>query len=607
MGKSEILLKCVDNTAITQVLGCYILKPSLLKEYKLESEDIIQPFQKIIFMALYNLYRMKANNLRTEVILAYINKFQQQKEMCVSISSKEFLYKARAKSNVENIEYYFDIVKKYTLLRNLYREGVDIEEFFDPNFQNEETIRRFYLTPLMEMADHYRKKLLMITSKYIKGEERDSKKAGEGVYEMKDEWKEDKAWGLGYASAYLTTVAHGLRTKRFTITSAGTGGGKTRTAIANMVFSCAPYYYSKKKRCWVENPQGTDNRALYIGTEMELKSEIDPIILAYMADVPEEHITFSTYEGDEEDRVNKAIQILSEEAHIYLEYIPDYNADTLENIIEQHKIEHNITHVFFDYIHSTSELTNEYVVSAGGVKPRDDQVLSELSKKLKRMCRKYDVSIDTATQLSGDYKNIANRDETIVRGSKAIIDKADLAMIQTAPTKEELEKIQAIFDSTPSEFVTMKELIDPIWAADDLKSAKILDKNIGKMRPATIQERREFRLNTVIKDKESPAIIELYKPAKPNIVLSVYKNRGGRYSHIKIWLYIDFSTMRVHDLFVTDYDFKLFSPTVKDLKKTYIGTNEKGIREVSNEPFNSKPAPFLTEEELEAVEKLYKG
>lgn len=603
MSKSEILAKCVDDTAISQVLGCYILKPSLIKEYKLEGEDITKPFQKIIYMALYNLYRMKANNLRTEVILAYINKFQQQKEMCVSIASKEFLYKSRAKSNVENIEYYFDIVKKYTLLRNLYREGVDIEEFFDPNLQDEECAKRFYLTPLIDMAEHYRKKLLMITSKYTKGEERDSKKAGEGVYEMKDEWKEDKAWGLGYASAFLTTVAHGLRTKRFTITSAGTGGGKTRTAIANMVFSCAPYYYSKKKRCWVENPQGTDNRALYIGTEMELKSEIDPIILAYMADVPEEHITFSTYDGDEEDRVNKAIQILSEEAHIYLEYIPDYNADTLENIIEQHKLEHNITHVFFDYIHSTSELTNEYVVSAGGVKPRDDQVLSELSKKLKRMCRKYDVSIDTATQLSGDYKNIANRDETIVRGSKAIIDKADLAMIQTAPTKEELEKIQAMYDSAPYEFVTLAELKYPIWAAEDLRKARRQNKNTKELVPLTKQERRESRLELAIRGNKPAAEIEELKPVKPNIVLSVYKNRGGRYSHVKIWLYIDFSTMRVHDLFVTDYDFRL----VQDLRKTYIGTNELGIREVSNEPFDSKPAPFVTQEELSKIKELLEG
>ena len=42
---------------------------------------------------------------------------------------------------------------------------------------------------------------------------------------------------------------------------------------------------------------------------------------------------------------------------------------------------------------------------------------------------------------------------------------------------------------------------------------------------------------------------------EPNICYSVYKNRGGKYSRLKIWLYIDYDTMRVHDLFVTDYNF----------------------------------------------------
>lgn len=50
----------------------------------------------------------------------------------------------------------------------------------------------------------------------------------------------------------------------------------------------------------------------------------------------------------------------------------------------------------------------------------------------------------------------------------------------------------------------------------------------------------------------------------PNRVISVYKNRGGRYNRVKIWLYVDYNTMRVHDLFVTDYNYKLI-----DIPQTY--------------------------------------
>lgn len=39
----------------------------------------------------------------------------------------------------------------------------------------------------------------------------------------------------------------------------------------------------------------------------------------------------------------------------------------------------------------------------------------------------------------------------------------------------------------------------------------------------------------------------------PNRCISVYKNRSGTYTNVKIWLYVDMSTMRVKDLFTTDY------------------------------------------------------
>ena len=49
---------------------------------------------------------------------------------------------------------------------------------------------------------------------------------------------------------------------------------------------------------------------LYIGTEMDLETEINPILIAYVADVPEEHIRSGKYEIGEEDRGKMASIIL---------------------------------------------------------------------------------------------------------------------------------------------------------------------------------------------------------------------------------------------------------------------------------------------------------
>ena len=56
---------------------------------------------------------------------------------------------------------------------------------------------------------------------------------------------------------------------------------------------------------------------------------------------------------------------------------------------------------------------------------------------------------------------------------------------------------------------------------------------------------------------------------KPNRCISVYKNRGGEYTKCKIWLYVDYATMRVHDLFCTDYDYELL-----DIPQTFTRVEE---------------------------------
>lgn len=76
---------------------------------------------------------------------------------------------------------------------------------------------------------------------------------------------------------------------------------------------------------------------------------------------------------------------------------------------------------------------------------------------------------------------------------------------------------------------------------------------------------------------------EMFGTPEPNVSISLYKNRGGKYTNIKIWLLVDYSTMRVRDLFVTDYEYNIVK-----MPKTYIGINEdeKMIVTTSKEELN---------------------
>lgn len=44
----------------------------------------------------------------------------------------------------------------------------------------------------------------------------------------------------------------------------------------------------------------------------------------------------------------------------------------------------------------------------------------------------------------------------------------------------------------------------------------------------------------------------IVKYGEPNIVFDIFKNRGGKWTQIRIWSYQDLGTMRKKDLFVTD-------------------------------------------------------
>mgnify|MGYP000245292985 CR=1 FL=1 len=534
--KKSKLLSYVNKQAIREVLGSLLQEPSLIREYKIVQNDFPETFHKLIFAAINNLYKNGAEEIDAVAIDEYLSHYETQYQVFIKNEGVSFLEKIQEMALQSNFKYYYDQLKKFSLLRSYVEYGISVEEFFDPDEINPEVIekqrKQLDEYTIQDIINHYKRKHSKVIAPFLNTEGQDSKKAGVGGHEQKEKWKQDTAWGIGYASAYLTTALHGIRKRRFNIKSAGTGVGKTRTSIADIGYACSPYYYDKSLDKWCENPNGKSNGGLYIGTEMELLEEIDPILWAYIADVPQDHIEFNLYEDGEEERVDKAIDILEHEANIWFEYVPEYDANTLEEIIETHKLEHDIEYVWFDYISATVELNSEYAAeSKTKMVVREDQVLANLSKKLKNFTRKFDVSIDSFTQVTGDFKNEANRDQTIVRGAKAIIDKADGAMIAMPPTEKELKKIEPI----------TRELIN--------------------------------------------------KPT-PNLVYSLYKNRGGKWNKIKIWLYIDYSTMRVHDLFVTDYEYKL----IKDMEKTYIDVNDE---EYASTKVNIKPVDNLEIKEKE--------
>ena len=505
-----------DKHAIREVLGSFINNPSLIQQYKLDNSDFPEVFHRLIFAAINNLHKSGIKVIDAVTIDEFLSKYQTQHKIFEKNNGVDFIMSISELANEVNIQYYYDRLKKFSLLRSYVENGICVDEFFnpdeiDPN-EIEKQMEKLDESTTMDIINHFKKKLIKITSPFIINKNRDSKKAGVNGFEQKERWKKGGAWGIGYSSAYVTTILQGMRDSKFILRSAGTNVGKTRLSIGDLAASCAPKIYDLSLKQWVDNPNGVFNGGLYIGTEMKLLEEIDPILWSYMSGVPQDHIEFNLYEGDEEARVDEAIRLLEEEANIWFEHVPSYDISAIYETIEKHIIEHKIKRVFFDYIHTTAELIAEFGARFKvKMATREDQVLANLSTKIKDMTDEFGISMNAGTQIIPNNKTENISDESMIRGAKAIADKTDSAQIVSIPTEKELKKVESI-----------------------------------------------YRTGLGVK--------------KPNLIISIYKNRG-KWKRVKVWVYVDYNTMRLTDLFVTDYEYKL----IKDIKKTYINVQEEVI------------------------------
>lgn len=115
----------------------------------------------------------------------------------------------------------------------------------------------------------------------------------------------------------------------------------------------------------------------------------------------------------------------------------------------------------------------------------------------------------SATQLNGSYTEADTPDQNLLRGAKSIADKIDFGSILLGVKQEDIDSLQTVLST--NQFET------------------------------------------------------------PNLKLSVYKNRRGRYKGILLWCKGDLGTCRVKPMFATTYDYEILA--MNDIK---IITEEEG-------------------------------
>lgn len=507
----------VDIPSIVQVIGCIYQNPYLLgreDEYFFNEDDFTEDFHKVLFGSIYNLYHLGAKEITINAIEDYLEQRPKKLAIYKANKGKEFLEKTTENIQMPTFDYYYQKMKKMTLLR-MYNEkcGMDLSWLYDINNMfdtKKKQAQEDWLdeTSLDEIANIIDGKIEDIKLKYVDDANGESEQAGEGAIELLHSLKETPEIGYPLYGDLINTVTRGARLKKFYLRSSATGIGKTRTMIADACnFACSQIYNVDKKK-WEDN--GTKEPTIFISTEQEL-DELRTMMIAFVSGVNEEHIINGEYFAGEWDRVTKAAKILKE-SELYIEQLPDFSLQDIENTIKKNIREHNVRYVCFDYIHTSMKILSE-VSSKTGVKGlREDNILFMISIRLKDLCNEYGVFILTSTQLNADYVTADQYDQNLLRGAKAIADKIDVGLIMLEAS------------------------------ADDRKALKeYCKKNNLSM---------------------------------PDVKMSVYKNRRGRYKNILLWCSADRGICRINPIFATDYQYNPVE--IKNLK-IKVKPNEEGM------------------------------
>ena len=502
-----------DKMAYRQVIGCLMKNPLLFLEYPdiypLDF-DSSNKVARICFINIKKLYEEGATKLTPIEVDQEIEQHPNSAIIYQKDGGLDFLKACFEFAELGNFKLYYTRLKKYSLLRRLVNEGYDVSDFYVDEKSNVSPVEEsqiqehFDEASIEDILNSVEGKYNIIRNEFLQGGSANGDPA-EGIFELIDELQRLPNIGPSLEGKYLSTATRGARQGCFYLKTASSGAGKTRTAVFDACHLAYPIRYSHQKGSFIQeiNEDGSlrqPRKVLFIVTEMD-KEELQTIILAYLSGVNESHILTGKYEGGELDRVQFAGKILQMyKGYFIIEEISDPNLVNVEATIKKYATIDQVKYVAFDYIHTTASMMSQFGKSG----LREDVVLMLMANQLKQLAKDYGIFIMSATQVNavgmaddGEFKN-----ETSIRGSKAVADKADVGMVMTRVSEKNLNTYMIEWRKAARE-----GLIDSKYVEDS-----------------------HYR---------------------PTHVLDIYKNRRGSYKNVRIWIRLHLGTGEREDLFMT--------------------------------------------------------
>ena len=225
--------KYTDSVSAVQLIGCIMRQPSLLDQdgkYFFTEADFTNDFHKVVFGSILNLHTMGAQHINAKTIEDYLSNRPESLSIYRSGKGTEWLLNAANSADIANFDYYYNRIKKMTLLREYDNFGLDVKWIYDPDEifdakkkqQQENYLDKLSLTEIADLIDD---RIVSIRRTYIDNSSDEAVAIGEDIFALLDELSQSPDVGAPMYGSLINTVTRGMREKKFYLRSAATGVG----------------------------------------------------------------------------------------------------------------------------------------------------------------------------------------------------------------------------------------------------------------------------------------------------------------------------------------------------------------------------------------------
>ena len=214
--------------------------PTLLEEYMIESSDFeVEEFYQIIYSCINNLYVHGANVIDCFSIDSYLSNYEKQYKIFEDNNGRDYCNSAIEIAEVNNFLYYYERLRKFTLLRYWDSQGLNIKQIYDEDINDpilqEQERQKLDTKSIEELIAEVEYSLITeVQMRFSTNSISRGQAIGKGMRNLKEKLKEEPEFGISLQSPYLTTIARGARLGKLYLRSSSSGGGKTRTALADL-------------------------------------------------------------------------------------------------------------------------------------------------------------------------------------------------------------------------------------------------------------------------------------------------------------------------------------------------------------------------------------